>query len=1022
MTGSGRRRFAGGAVVALLAALSVTRGVPAARSVPVVLNDLAVAGNVRIVEPRNSISPTFAVFRATAAANRKESISPALQREMQDIAFPAEPGRTSLLLGDWTAAIEAFERAPDARSPIDLAAAYYMRGVSTDSLLDFCRALDALQNAGAAPEAIFNRALILEQLTDLDGAAEEWQRYLKSDADSGWANEARVHLARARSATVAATWLRDKPALLRAASSGNAAFVRELAARHPLAVRQLVERELLPAWGRAKLDHDSTAARDALSAARVIVAERAVRDDRLLMDAIEEIDHADSSVAFANAYKTYGDAVIALERSDHLTALEKFKQALSFAKNASVLPAIVRPNIAAAHYRRSEYEVADAQIAATRLQYRDREQRYPSLFARLDWLEGLNHIARPDAIRALRSYERALAVYEQLGEAEFIGGQHINMADSYMYLGDNEKAAVHLRKALTFVSRTEDQQRLQGLLKTAARFSLENGAPQAAIVFQNRLVRAARTMPDPMRLPDALVSRGSVLSRAGYREQALRDLGEVRQLAARITDDKTRLRLQADACAAEAYANRDYDDRRAIENLSCAHDILDEMGMRATLVPLLLARGRTHLRMGNAGAAERDFRKGIDILESQRKLVRETPLRITYFDRANRIFVDLAALLLRRGDSENAFALLERFRSRELLDQTTAGTTVRPIGAAALRARLPRDVVVVTQTPYDKGLLTIVVTRDSARGFITDLDGRELGDLLDAIGVAFERRAPLPAIALRQLGEILFDRVDAPPDSRIVFIADGVLTRVPYAALVQKNGQYVIESHVLSQAPSATLYAWAPEHSRRPRDPSPSILIVASRTAPAGVDLPRLTRTVAEARRAAARYPRNEILADDVHAATILKRAREHTILHFATHAMVDLFVPARSALLIGSTQRLTAAQIEAADLSNLELVVLGGCNTGLGKNYRSESPLSLARAFVAASVPAVVGTIAFIDDRDAERVLSEFHRGYAIHRDAPRALRDAQLLMLHGTAPHDREPAQWAAFKVIGTTVSDRR
>ncbi|HEX2836272.1 MAG TPA: CHAT domain-containing protein [Thermoanaerobaculia bacterium] len=1018
-----RTLFVAGTIVALLAALAMTRSARAPRTAAAVLGDLATAGNLRIVEPRNSVSSTFAVFRGTAVANRRASIPPALQQETKDIALPAEPGRTSLFLGHWTAAIQALERSPDARSSIDLAAAYYMRGVSTDSFLDFCRALDALRNADA-PEATFNRALILEQLTDLDAAAEEWRRYLRSDSDSGWADEARTHLEHDRRATVAAVWLRDKPFLLEAASSGNVTLVRELAARHPLATRQMVERELLPAWGKAKLERNRTAEREALHAARVIVAERALREDLLLTDAIEEIDHADAdaSIAFANAYKTYGEAVAALERSEHQAALDQFARALSFAANASVLPALIEPNIATAHYRRSQYAAADAQLAASRLRYRDRERRYPSLFARLDWLEGLNHIARPDATRALRSYERALAVYERLGEAEFIGAQHINLADSYMYLGENEKAAVHLGKALNYVSRTEDPQRLQGLLKTTARFSLENGAPHAAVAFQNRLVRVARTMPDPMRLPDALVSRSSVLSRTGQREQALRDLAEVRQVASRIGDDKTRLRLQADACAAEAYANRDYDDRRAIENLSCAYDILNEMGMRATLVSLLLARGRTQLRIGDAAAAERDFRKGIDILEGQRKLVREPPLRITYFDRANRIFVDLAALLLARGDSENAFELLERFRSRELLDQTTSGTTARPIGLTALRARLPGDTVLVTQTPYDDGLLTIVVTRDAVRGFMKKLDGQELGNLLDAVGSSFVKEAALPVVALRRLGEILFDGIEPRAGSRIVFIPDGGLARVPYAALLQKNGQYLIESHVLAHAPSATLYAWALGHSRRPHDPSPSILIIASRTAPAGVELPRLTRTVEEARRAAARYPHNEILEDDVDGATILSRAHEHALLHLATHAMVDLRDPSRSALLIGSTERLTAAQIEASDLSNLELVVLGGCSTGLGRNYRSESPLSLARAFVAAGVPAVVGTIASVDDRDAERVLSEFHRGYAIHRDAPRALRDAQLLMLHGAVRSNREPARWAAFHVIGATVSDRR
>ena len=86
----------------------------------------------------------------------------------------------------------------------DLAAAQYTLAVETG---DTTRLHDALAAADAAlalnptlPEALFNRALILERLGPHTQAAQQaWQHYLSADSSSPWATEARRHLAAAAS-------------------------------------------------------------------------------------------------------------------------------------------------------------------------------------------------------------------------------------------------------------------------------------------------------------------------------------------------------------------------------------------------------------------------------------------------------------------------------------------------------------------------------------------------------------------------------------------------------------------------------------------------------------------------------------------------------------------------------------------------------------------------------------------------------------------------------------------------------
>jgi len=220
MTNRGTGLLAVGFGVAVAGAL-LTRGGHSERSLQAVLSDLARVSDSRIVEPRLSLPLPYAPFHAISAEARRESLlhhEAQLFGETGSLALVQEPALTNLLLGEWEKALHEMERPKSKTSPVDLAAAYYMRGVTTDALLDFCRALDVLRDAPDSPEVLFNRALILEQLSDFEAASVAWGQYLAKDASSPWASEARMHLARASQPPVASTWLRDKAALFEAAA------------------------------------------------------------------------------------------------------------------------------------------------------------------------------------------------------------------------------------------------------------------------------------------------------------------------------------------------------------------------------------------------------------------------------------------------------------------------------------------------------------------------------------------------------------------------------------------------------------------------------------------------------------------------------------------------------------------------------------------------------------------------------------------------------------------------------------
>ena len=982
--------------------------------------DLAIFGGYRCIEPRLSIDVPHAAFRLVSGDERKDVLRHRDARLFSAAvtARSQNKGLIDLLFGQTEPAIKSL------RNPVDLSAAHYMRGLQTGSLNDFARALQALSGAPDSPATRFNRALVIEQLADTEAAAAEWRRYLAVDSSSEWAVEARYHLEVSRRPSMPEVWTTNKPRLLDAASRGDGPRVRELVLRHPLATRQLVQTELLPAWGAALSRHDATVATRSLDAARACVNVLAARGDHLLRDAIAEIDTAapEQQTALAKAYMAYAEGHQALEKADHDRSLERNGAARTLAAGFAAFNAIVIDDMATALYRKYDYSGAERLIAEAHSRYGARAD-YIALSAHLDWLSGLIEFVRGDAGRTLRTYERALAAYRQLGELENEGAQEVNLAATLTYLGENERAGVHRRKALILAGQGEDPRRLYSILKNAADSALEEASPAAALVFQDRFVRVARATDEPLRIADALVARSAILSRAGRRAEALRDVAEVNRLAGTIVDAPSRNRLLADACTAEAFAQRDADPRSAVASLTRAIDLLWDQQAPMLMAQLLLERGRAHLKLGETHAAEADFRSGIEKLEHQRRLMSDADLRVTYFDRAERLFVELAVLLLRSGKPAEAFDLIERSRSRELLDRSS-GRMMTPMSVADIRSHLPWNTLLVAHTVTEQELITWVISRDGVRAFEQNAGAGEIGRLLDAVLAGFDS-AQLPERELRRLGALLIDRVAPSTGARIVFVPDQLLYGASFAALRTARGRYLIEDQTIMVAPSATLYVRNSERDRKlQRRGEPSLLAIASPQSPKQFDRLRpLTHAADEAREAAANYARHRVIVAPTPPETqILSIAGDYDALHFASHSVVDPRNPARSALLIGEDGRISAADIEHAALPHVRLVVLGGCNTGSGKSYRSEGVMSLARAFMAASVPTVIGTVANVEDDATKRLLTDFHDAYSSGLDAAAALRRAQLHMLYGGDPTDANPARWSPFEAIGGAYAPER
>jgi len=147
-----------------------------------------------------------------------------------------------------------------------------------------------------------------------------------------------------------------------------------------------------------------------------------------------------------------------------------------------------------------------------------------------------------------------------------------------------------------------------------------------------------------------------------------------------------------------------------------------------------------------------------------------------------------------------------------------------------------------------------------------------------------------------------------------------------------------------------------------------------------------------------------------------------YQILHFGTHAIVDLRRPERSGLVLSVVDErghpidgfIRAREIFEWRLK-ADLVVLSGCRTGLGREIRGEGLMALSRGFLAAGASRLVMSLWPVDDKATAELMAHFYRHMlGTERLTPSAaLRTATLEMRR--QPRWRAPYFWAGFLLQG-------
>jgi len=247
---------------------------------------------------------------------------------------------------------------------------------------------------------------------------------------------------------------------------------------------------------------------------------------------------------------------------------------------------------------------------------------------------------------------------------------------------------------------------------------------------------------------------------------------------------------------------------------------------------------------------------------------------------------------------------------------------------------------------------------------------------------------------LQQLYEYLIQPIShllpLDPSVPVVFIPHGDLFLVPFTALQDLAGRFLIEKYTILTAPSIQVldltFRQRKEVEKQGWKDNEKIdaLVVGNPSMPImpltdpPKQLRKLPAAAVEATVIASSFNTQPILGAAATKANVVKQAPKARLIHLATHGLLDdirqLGVPGAIALSPSGEDNgfLTAGEILELRL-NAELVILSACVTGLGK-ITGDGVIGLSRCLMAAGVSRIVVTLCSVNDLSTAFLMIKFH------------------------------------------------
>lgn len=682
-----------------------------------------------------------------------------------------------------------------------------------------------------------------------------------------------------------------------------------------------------------------------------------------------------------------------------------FNLATSFLELGDVDAATKSLNIAANFFQTPSVDLADVQLN----------------FGRIEWLKG-------NANKALDYFSEAVTLYEQMPYQPLISegrlaSAYLNIGDLYLFDKKNTVSAeMYFAKALKIYEALNQKGNIAQCLLKIGQSRKETGKKGEAKQLYLQGSELAMVSKDSIVIFNAFFLMGELATNNHDWNEAL------------TYYNKAQNALQTMDMASLKTTTSDYERLQIIEATSF----------------VLKSKARETQNRSDWQVALQESKRTIDALANLKLKLRERTSEVVLQHLFFRVFDSAIESCIALNDKPQAFFFAEKSKLsllKRLFFNVTNDkfTTDFDFPIDALQKSLRTNQSLIQYHFAADRLFVFILKRDTFNVKTLEVSS----DLSQIISQFYESCSISPALlpdvvkdsaatTFVRLSQKLYKALVQPFESdltiELTIIPDGLLCYIPFEALVRgneqllntayqfKNHDYLLQHHIISYDYSSTFWLSLkqlpkPEAHKKVLTIAPVFALLSSRN-----DLSPLEHNIEEAVSISKKMGGDEIVAEQATKQRLLKDINQYSILHFSTHGILDEAAAEHSYLAFSETATDTSieeSQLRAAEIFNLklnaEMVVLSACRTAVGRLYRGEGIMSLARSFRYAGARTLVASLWNVDDTQTPSLMTFFYEQLKKGMSKSAALTMAKREYLK-TVSHDKaHPFYWAGFLLIG-------
>ena len=345
----------------------------------------------------------------------------------------------------------------------------------------------------------------------------------------------------------------------------------------------------------------------------------------------------------------------------------------------------------------------------------------------------------------------------------------------------------------------------------------------------------------------------------------------------------------------------------------------------------------------------------------------------------------------------------------------------------------------------DKTFLFVLTRRGEADKTVADLRAYTIAIKRGELGKRveeFRKQLASRDLGFRNQGRALYDLLLKPAQfslqgkTDLIIVPDGALWELPFQALQPAADHYFIEDASLSYVPSLAVLREMIRQRNKPSTASalrksllafgnPALngeMVARLKAVNRDEKLEPLPEAEKEVKALAELYgaARSKVyIGSEAREERVKAEAKEFSVLHFATHGILNNVNPMYSHLVLSQAEGKEDGLLEAWEIMKLDLkadmVVLSACETARGRLRAGEGVIGLTWAMFVAGSPTTVVSQWKVDSASTSQLMLDFYRALNSTSKTTKAgaLRTAALKMLK-RGPY-RHPFYWAGFVMVG-------